>query len=106
MDQLIGNHVIAAAAAVGVIPFWYLDHYDKAQESPSVRAFLKDKNLKTTKESAYLLCQSLQISANNTLGVDWEECTTKNVICKVCQILGEKNDTSGFDFGSGLRRFV
>ena len=46
VDRLIGNHVIAVAAAVGVIPFWYLDHYEKAQESPSIRGFLKDKNLK------------------------------------------------------------
>ena len=97
VDRLIGNHVIAVAAAVGVIPFWYLDHYEKAQESPSIRGFLKDKNLKTTKESAYLLLRSLQISANNTLGVDWEERTTENVICKVRRILGEKNDNQWKD---------
>ena len=69
LGRLGTNHVIAAAAVVGVLPFWMSNEYYKAQEANPFKFFAESFSFKKNKQSVDLFLNSIIATVKERLGL-------------------------------------
>ena len=87
LGRLGGNHVIAVAAVVGLVPFWFKDQFAKIYDGAEpIKRTLQKHGIKTDTPSTKTLIKSLIISAGTMLGVLWGIRIAENFISKAFRI--------------------
>ena len=94
LGRLGTNHVIAAGAVVGVLPFWMSNEYYKAQEANPFKFFAESFSFKKNKQSVDLFLNSIIATVKERLGLVWSVRYAENVVCKTCRILNPNGDNN------------